>query len=276
MTTRTDLDRAHDRAYDRHRRRRIKEGTWQHPVPAATIRRHLTLLSAAGMSLNAIAAAAQLSPGTVWPAARSGQLRYVQGATAAAILAVVPPDKPPLPAGMTDATGTARRLQALVAIGYSISDLSRRLGHKGMQQVWEWTRRRQSTLTEVSAAKVTDLYEKLSGTPGPSIRARNDARRNEWLPPLAWDDVDIDDPAAEPDVDGDGPVVDEFAIELVLAGERRFSQLQPNEKLAVFRDYTAGWSPARVGRTLNMSTTSVGAWRAKAGVTSTSEIEEAA
>jgi DNA-binding NarL/FixJ family response regulator len=40
----------------------------------------------------------------------------------------------------------------------------------------------------------------LSRIPGPSQRARNDARRKGWHGPLAWDD-DIDDPTAKPDID---------------------------------------------------------------------------
>jgi hypothetical protein len=262
MTSRTEADRAHDRAYDRHRRRHIRNGTWHHRMPTDRIRQHLSLLTDAGMSLNAIARAAQISPRTIWPITRSAY-PHVQGPTGAAILAVQPPSKPPLPAGMADATGTSRRLQALVAIGYSISDLSRGLGYKNMQQVWEWTRHRQPTLAETSAERVSALYERLSGTPGPSTRARNDARRNEWLPPLAWEDTDIDDPAAEGDVGGDGAdIVDPVAIQLALAGGRPFKALRPAEQTALFRD-TADWGVTRLADRLGMSTTTVARWRGR-------------
>lgn len=261
--TRTEADRRHDRAYDRYRRRRIKDGTWQHPVPTAQVRQHVDLLSASGMSLTAIADAARLSPATVWPIARQGR-RYVQGPTAAAILAVAAPLRPSLPAGMTDVTGTSRRLQALVAIGYSISDLSRRLGYKNMQQVWEWTRRRQATVAVASAVKVTDLYELLSGTPGPSTRARNDGLRNGWPPPLAWDD-DIDDPAAVPNVGGDGrAIVDDEAVRRVVEGKLPFKALRDGEKVALFRDHLGGWGLNRTMALLGMSSRTVTAWRARA------------
>ncbi|GAA2608430.1 hypothetical protein GCM10010399_44080 [Dactylosporangium fulvum] len=262
MTTITNPGRTHLRAYDRRRRRHIKDGTWRHPVPSADIRHHIVLLSAAGMSLTAIADAAQLSPGTVWPIAREGSRRYVQGATAAAILAVTPPECPPLPAGMVDITGTSRRLQALVAIGYTISDLSDRLGYKNMQQVWEWTRRRQSAVAQSSADKVRDLYERLSGTPGPSSRARANAQRNEWLPPLAWEDVDVDNPDAMPELGESGDeIVDEEAISRVLAGKLPFKQLRDAEKIALFREHLADWTFNPIMSLLGMSARTVKYWR---------------
>jgi hypothetical protein len=94
-----------------------------------------------------------------------------------------------------DATGTRRRIQALAAIGWSMGEQSRRLGwHESMAH--SLTKRR--WVIPGTAAKVAALYDELSMTPGTNLRARNEAARKGWAVPLAWDDDEIDDPAARP------------------------------------------------------------------------------
>ncbi len=90
--------------------------------------------------------------------------------------------------------GTVRRLQALTAIGWDTEHLATELG---------WT------VTQLHRAldghppphtrhPVTQLYNELSMTPGPSTTARQHAHTNGWPPPLAWDDDDLDQPTATP------------------------------------------------------------------------------
>lgn len=94
-----------------------------------------------------------------------------------------------------DATGTRRRIQALAAIGWSLAEQSRRLGmhvsaaHSMTTRAW---------VTVATAAKVAALYDELSMIPGSNNRARADAQRKGWVSPLAWDEEDLDDPAAKP------------------------------------------------------------------------------
>lgn len=98
-----------------------------------------------------------------------------------------------------DSIGTARRLQALAAIGWSLDELTMYLGWpKGSVQ----NRRtaRWPTVTRATADRVARVYDELSMTPGPSSRARDLAVRRGWSPPLAWNDDEIDDPAAKPAV----------------------------------------------------------------------------
>lgn len=97
-----------------------------------------------------------------------------------------------------DSTGTARRLQALAAIGWSLDALTPHLGCSvGALQSRRMAR--WPTVTRASAERVARVYDELSMTAGPSSRTRDVAARNGWVPPLAWDD-DIDDPAATPNL----------------------------------------------------------------------------
>ncbi len=92
-----------------------------------------------------------------------------------------------------DATGTRRRLQALSAIGWRYEDMAALIG-VGKDVVRDYAR--SSWVQPATAVKVTAVYEKLSGTPGPSAITRRRAEAKGWVPPLGWDEGEIDDPAA--------------------------------------------------------------------------------
>ena len=96
-------------------------------------------------------------------------------------------------------TGTERRLQGLVAIGYAQSEIAREMGaHES------WVSRLIGgygrSVNAATVARVREVYDRLAMTPGPSDRARRHARKHGWAPPLAWDEDTIDDPAATPDI----------------------------------------------------------------------------
>lgn len=99
-----------------------------------------------------------------------------------------------------DPTGTQRRLQALVAMGYTWRAIDRHLGHQNLAEKWGNGRLRY--VFPATATKVAKVYEKLSMTLPPNqtsrekaavTKARNIARRNGWPPPLAWDNIDNPD-----------------------------------------------------------------------------------
>lgn len=96
-----------------------------------------------------------------------------------------------------DGTGVARKLQALSAIGWTTVDLAEKLDIDE-RSVRFWRSGYYSTVTPKTAESVGELYDALQGTPGPSQRSRGAAARAGWVPPLAWEDGAIDDPAAEP------------------------------------------------------------------------------
>jgi len=159
-----------------------------------------------------------------------------------------------------DATGSRRRIQALAAIGWSLGEQSRRLGlnasmaHKITIRSWVWPQ---------TADKIRALYDELSMVPGPSQRARNDAKRRGWLPPLAFDDDTIDDPAARPSIGAYQPrVFDEVAVQRAMRGDR--VHLRPVERAEVVRRLTdAGRSAAEIAERLRTTPRSVQRMRGK-------------
>lgn len=92
-------------------------------------------------------------------------------------------------AGLTDATGARRRLQALAAIGWSQMEIARRYdGH--FVSLASIARGAQSQVGPRLHRLITTAYDDLAMTPGPHNRTRLDAARKGWAPPLAWDDID--------------------------------------------------------------------------------------
>lgn len=124
---------------------------------------------------------------------------------------------------LVPARGTHRRIQALVAIGWSQSRLGRMLGID-IANMSHLLRRDRVSLARHDA--VAALYELLWNVEPPHAShhdagaytlARNYARARRWLPPLAWDDIDadVDPPVAARDRD----LIDAIAVELAMAGE---------------------------------------------------------
>lgn len=103
--------------------------------------------------------------------------------------------------GYVSSVGTGRRVRALAALGWSAADVGQHLGlHRNT--IAQLGNDRRATILRSTAARIAAVYDELQGTPGPSVRARNFARKAGWPPPHLWDD--IDDPDARP-VD-DAPV----------------------------------------------------------------------
>jgi hypothetical protein len=98
-----------------------------------------------------------------------------------------------------DNTGTIRRLRALAALGYSTRQLAVELGIS-YEMVELLRRRRGGLITRDHAARVARVYNRLSGTPGGDETARKRAAFRRWPTPMAWEGIDIDDPAAVPDI----------------------------------------------------------------------------
>jgi hypothetical protein len=111
---------------------------------------------------------------------------------------------------LVSSLGTARRLQALVAIGYTNWMLAERLSCRENRVSDLCARVRGRVRTSV-ARDVTDLFEQLREQPyeGPgSTRARARAARSDWATPDQWEGRDIDDPLASPSEPGDESVID--------------------------------------------------------------------
>ncbi|TFD27483.1 hypothetical protein [Cryobacterium cryoconiti] len=256
-------------------RRRLKAyGRYDNGLVAAgPARAHLTMLRDYGMGYKTIAAAAGVGitatrtllygredykDGVQGP--RHGEVKkQILRETAARILAVKPElkwlgDRIPV-----DGLGTTRRLQALVAIGWSQSKLEVLLGTGTTSMGRTITSDRVWAST---ARAVVDLYDELWNTP-PAHTAPRDrvsfqralryARERRWLPPMGWDDIDLDvaPPVPEP-VEG----IDVNAVALAVHGDHvRLSALE--RRAAVSELWDRNWSDSKVAEQLRITPRSV-------------------
>ena len=92
--------------------------------------------------------------------------------------------------------GSIRRIQALQYLGWSVPKIAE---HVGISDRHLYNLHRHPTIYTSTAAAIAAAYERLAmqfppetttGERISAVRARNHARRNGWLPPLAWDDID--------------------------------------------------------------------------------------
>ena len=107
--------------------------------------------------------------------------------------------------GLADATGTRRRLRALMRNGWSLGVLSARLGCTRQVLRTKLHDRERATAATVTAVRA--LYDELWDQAPPegtksgkraATMARRYAQERGWPPPAAWDDDEIDDPSARP------------------------------------------------------------------------------
>lgn len=168
------------------------------PTPTRT---HAELLIARGWTQAQISVAAGLNSAQV-SEVLAGKYATVRRRTADAILSVPLDATPPIPRRIVDATGTRRRLQALMVLGHTLPDIAHRAG-VGASTLQQIARGKWVQIRATNAAKVTRVYRELSLVSAPpslhAEKARNDAMANGWHGPMAWDN--IDDPACVPDRD---------------------------------------------------------------------------
>lgn len=186
------------------RNRRIAAGTWQPFTDAQPVRDHLAALAAAGIGTRRVAELAGINRKTVLSLlnGRRGNPpgTRIRRETADAILAVEPGPAEIAPKAIVDGTGTARRIQGLCCIGWSLNQQARRIGWLVSNYALV---AKGHPVTAATARLIAGLYDQLSMTPAApgysSTRARKFAAGKGWAPPLAWDDDTIDDPRARPD-----------------------------------------------------------------------------
>ena len=180
------------------------------PGPA---RQHIAQLAAMGVGWKRVAALARLTPSTVSSVLYDRPTRprsaRISRYTAAAILSVTPQRVlcEASPRARVDGTGTRRRMQALVALGWPVSELATRM-ERAKPNVTAIVNDA-GPVTASTARAVAALYDELWATTPPqetpqergaARKARDRAGRNGWVPPMAWSDDEIDDPNATPDM----------------------------------------------------------------------------
>lgn len=97
-----------------------------------------------------------------------------------------------------DGTVTRRKMRALQAIGYTLTEMGRRIGRH--QQSLSDTLHGDAPVHRTTARLIDELYTELHMTPavGPvAERTRKMAARLGYAPPLAWDDIDNDELPAD-------------------------------------------------------------------------------
>jgi hypothetical protein len=159
-------------------------------VDSLAARERIALLRSRGMTLRMLT-----EHGVSRFGVRGIELRpRIRALTEAKVMAIPLPS--PLPTGApVDATGTRRRIQGLVAMGWRQAQIAEQIG---TTQTGVSALTRQRFVTSETAILVRDLFKRWAMTPGPSQLSRDRARAAGWMVPLAWDD--IDDPAETPTV----------------------------------------------------------------------------
>ena len=194
---------------ERRRRLDIFIGAAPKRVDAAPVREHVKALGQQGVGYKRVAALAGLAPSTVLkittrdPGRADGlPQQRVTPDTAVRILAVRATLDTVTDGASIDATGTRRRLQGLHARGWSRRALAIRLGmeHNALRLAFV-----NGTVSGRLARAVRDVYEDLWDQAPPAstgherasiTRTLRWAAAHRWPVPAAWDDDQIDDPAA--------------------------------------------------------------------------------
>jgi len=223
-------------------------GRWQPYIDAAPVREHIADLRRSGVGLTQIAKLANTSLSHVRDLVRTGpdgqpNTVRVRPSTADRILAIEASAASSAPGARVDATGTRRRLESLMAIGWPLPAIAAHLGRTTANLARSMDRDRVNADT---AWQITQLYEQLWNKMPPqesasqraaSAKARSHAQQQGWPPPLGWDDIDNDPDPGPPVVSVDD--VDEIAVERAVAGDAiRLDNLTAAEQAEVIRRLT--------------------------------------
>jgi hypothetical protein len=163
------------------------------PVDGETVRQHIKTLVSYKMTVAMIARAAGCSDSIVADHLKQKWTNAYRD-NANRILSVTPTPHPEQSFCLS--IGARRRVEALMAIGWSRPKIAERIGTTA-DCLYQTLKHDRTTYTTWAA--VRDIYEQLSGTPGGDKRIITLARRSGYTPPLAWEGRDIDHPDAQPD-----------------------------------------------------------------------------
>jgi plasmid maintenance system antidote protein VapI len=259
--------------YENRRRRLIAYGRWNPRTDAGHVRDHVRSLMAAGVSWRKIAALADVPEATIarllWGRAGRPPSGWIRTPTATAILNVRADRESLSPRALVDATGTHRRLQALITLGWSRTKLAEHL-ELDRNTVGRILNRRR--VYAATAVEVRDLYDRLWNVLPPratkwdvsaAVAAQREATARGWVGPLAWDDENIDDPAARPaKARKAAKAIDDVVVERALAG--RPVELNRAEAAEVTRIATArGMSASQIAEITDRAERSVVRYRSE-------------
>lgn len=168
-------------------------------VPAAPVAAYIRSLLDAGMGWTRITRAAHCSTCTIHRILGGQEL--VRRTVAERLLAV---KFRPAPGRYVDATGTRRRIQALIAIGHTVVGIAAEsdVDHSVITDVLNGAANVRGLTADRIAAAYDWLseHEPINVRPTAVVASRNRAARAGWRDPLWWADMgDIDDPHFDPE-----------------------------------------------------------------------------
>jgi hypothetical protein len=256
-----------------HRRRQQAYGRWEPGrVEGDTTRQHIHALREIGWTLEGIAAETGVRHTTVLRIS-CGITPNVLPRTRDAILTMPLTPSKVLPWGRVEPTGTRRRLQALMFMGWSGAELERRMGI-GQRSIGTILAKPFVTTTLRDA--VTALYQELWTTQPPQAtaqeraivhRTRLAARRKGWVGPMHWDDIDdtaeIPEEVAESSWSVDR--FDETIVSAAMFGERPV--MSPRERRHVITVLNERrWSGKKIAKHIGCNVKTVERIRAELGL----------
>lgn len=267
---RCDRCRAHKAGLKRRQRKLVAYGRYERFVDAEPVRKHVMDLRRYGIGVPRIAELAGIDESVLnrllyGRGRRNGNptppSRTVSPAHARALLAVEPTiENRAMNAGGLDSTGAHRRIQALVARGWSFEKIAQRLGITG-SAISDTLRRK--TISRALHERIAALYEDMWDQEPPRqdrgqkvayTRAIRFARQRDWAPPAAWDDIDND---PTPPVPGRDDEVDEIAVELVIEGEPGIRLNRAERHLVVKHFHALYWSDGRIADLVGVRTETI-------------------
>lgn len=236
-------------------------------VEAEPTRVRLAELAAAHVPIRALSRAAGLSDTGV-KAILDGTRSRVQQSTAARVEALSLRTLYSSQAtGHVPRVGAVRRVQALMAMGWSHHELAA----AGVPNTARLLSGTGHLVTLERWREVCEVYDRLSMTPGPSPETRGWAKSLGYPPPLAWDDDAIDDPTARPHHQDTSSlharVVDMVAVRRALDGRNQATGLTAPERSVAVRTMAArGQTDPQIADRLGVSDRTVLRWRQREGV----------
>lgn len=235
-------------------------------VDADPVRDHIAVLRASGLGRRRIATLAGVQMSTIEAllyCRRGGTKKRtrlkspsVRVATrnAQAILALQPDIRALAGNALVPSRGAQRRIQALIACGWSSYKITSLLGQPGRFNS-AGKILRQDRITAATFRRIAELYETLWDKTPPHtephdraayVRSINRAAAAGWPKPLDWDDIDTDEGPARGKGDNS---VDAIAVELAIAGNS--IRLNHAEKLEGLRQmHPKKWSNGLIAERL--------------------------
>lgn len=223
------------------------------PIDGAAIRSHLRALVTAGMNTNFLAAYLTLTPAEVTALLHGGaETTTVQ--TAAAIMQI---GFRPAPGRVyTPSVGAWRRMRALNAMGYSDERIDRMIADERSRPAVTTVASTMPTAVMIPTAlwkAVERVYDRCAMDLGPDVEVRVRSRAEGMVPPLGWDDDDIDDPRAR----RQDKVTAKTGVDPVAILRRMHGDSVPLRRAeiraVVAKALTEGWEIARLSRVLGIT-----------------------